>query len=559
MRGSIVEASATGLRVIRTVEQLDAFLDSPGNGGSPDGRIQDYARFAQEQGLAEARLQEAARLDLAYLRMDMIEPSAQALELMTSRRARELRAIPVHVRGHLLAVAMEDPWDVQALQMLGFLSRYQVVPLLASPRAIHERIAVSYERAEDAAIARELGLDPGAADVQSEHDVERLAREQPVVRIVAEMIEEGARRRASDIHVRPGEKNVELLYRIDDEMVPVRTFLPALLPAIVSRIKVLAGMNLAEHRRPQDGRCSVPLADGRVVDMRVSVMPAIFGESVALRLLDSHESLRNLDTLGLSEADHRRVIDLMNQSHGMFLVTGPTGCGKSTTLYAILLELRKQQINILTIEDPVEYHIGGIQQMQVNRTAGFTFASAMRNFLRHDPDAIMVGEIRDRETAAIAMESALTGHLVLSTLHTNTAATTITRLLDLGIEAFLLRSALLGVMAQRLVRRICSHCRQPDPGDPHMRDVMQALPEDRFYRGRGCVHCEGLGVRGRLAVHELLVVSAAIRQRIAPGAEADRIHMLATAEGMTPLTHAAMALARQGLISLDEAYRVRAS
>lgn len=557
MRGSIAQVPTTGLRVIRTVEQLDAYLDSPGNGGDPDSRIQDYAQFAQEQGLAEARLLEAARLDLAYLRMETIEPSAQALELMTSRRARELRAIPVRVSGHLLAVAMEDPWDVQALHMLGFLSRYQVVPLLASPRAVHERIAVSYERAEDAAIARELGLDPTAADMQSEHDVERLAREQPVVRMVAEMIEEGARRRASDIHVRPGEKDVELLYRIDDEMVPIRTFLPALLPAIVSRIKVLAGMNLAEHRRPQDGRCSVPLADGRVVDMRVSVMPAVFGESVALRLLDSQESLRDLGTLGLSDADHTRVIDLMNRSHGMFLVTGPTGCGKSTTLYAMLLELRKQQINILTIEDPVEYHIGGIQQMQVNRAAGFTFASAMRNFLRHDPDAIMVGEIRDRETAAIAVESALTGHLVLSTLHTNTAATTITRLLDLGIEAFLLRSALLGVMAQRLVRRICPHCRQPDPGDPHMRDVMQALPDDRFYRGRGCVHCEGLGVRGRLAVHELLVVSPAIRQRIAPGAEADRIHMLATAEGMTPLTHAAMTLARQGQISLDEAYRVR--
>jgi type IV pilus assembly protein PilB len=478
---------------------------------------------------------------------------------MTSRRARELRAIPVHVRGHLLAVAMEDPWDVQALQMLGFLSRYQVVPLLASPRAIHESIASSYERAEDTAIAYELGLDPGAAGPQSEHDAERLAREQPVVRIVAEMIEEGARRRASDIHVRPGEQEVELLYRIDDEMVPVRTFLRALLPAIVSRIKVLAGMNLAEHRRPQDGRCSVPLADGRIIDLRVSVMPAIFGESIALRLLDSRESLRGLDTLGMSDADHARVIDLMSQSHGMFLVTGPTGCGKSTTLYAMLLELRKQQVNILTIEDPVEYHIGQIQQMQVNRAAGFTFASAVRNFLRHDPDAIMVGEIRDRETAAIAVESALTGHLVLSTLHTNTAATTITRLLDLGVEAFLLRSALLGVMAQRLVRRICPHCRQPDPGDPHMRDAMQATPDDRFYRGRGCAHCEGLGVRGRVAVHELLVVSPAIRQRIAPEAEADRIHLLATTEGMTPLTHAAMTLARQGTISLDEAYRVRAS
>ena len=257
-------------------------------------------------------------------------------------------------------------------------------------------------------------------------------------------------------------------------------------------------------------------------------------------------------------ADKLRVDDVMTRSHGMFLTTGPTGCGKSTTLYAMLLELRRQRINILTIEDPVEFHIPEIQQMQVNRAAGFTFASAMRNFLRHDPDVIMVGEIRDRETAGIAVESALTGHLLLSTLHTNTAATTITRLLDLGVEAYLLRASLLAVISQRLVRLTCPHCREVEPVDAHVRETLGVGLDEVFHRGRGCSQCEGLGVHRRQAVYELLVMSPRLRELIAPGAEADTLHRVAMEEGMRPITAAAIALARTGAISLSEAWRVRA-
>ena len=248
----------------------------------------------------------------------------------------------------------------------------------------------------------------------------------------------------------------------------------------------------------------------------------------------------------------------MGRSHGMFLTTGPTGCGKSTTLYAMLLELRKQRINILTIEDPVEFYIDEIQQMQVNRAAGFTFASAMRNFLRHDPDVIMVGEIRDEETAAIAVESALTGHLLLSTLHTNTAATTVTRLLDLGVEAYLLRASLLAVMSQRLVRLTCTHCQEVEKVDAHVRGILGVGAEEVFHIGRGCSHCDGLGVRKRRAVYEFMVVSPRIQSLIVPGAEADTIHRVAIEEGMVPITQAAVRLAREGLISLSEAWRVRA-
>ena len=402
--------------------------------------------LALGEGAGEPAYATARRLGLPLVRLEHISAESDALALVPPDLARRLRAIPLRVCNGMVAVAMEDPGGPDAQRLLDFLSRERVLPLVASPLQIREAIARHYDQVEDHAMARQLGIDASIVDEQSpsEQEAQRLAVEMPVVSMVYTLIADAVARRASDIHLRPGEDATDVLYRIDDELVPVRRLARALNPAVVSRIKVLAGMNLAEHRRPQDGRTTFRLGDRQTVDLRISLMPTVFGESIVVRLLDTSESLWNLDQLGLSQCDRQRIDDVMARSHGMFLATGPTGCGKSTTLYAMLLELRKQRINILTIEDPVEFHIADIQQMQVNRAAGFTFASAMRNFLRHDPDVIMVGEIRDRETADIAVESALTGHLMLSTLHTNTAATTITRLLDLGVEAYLLRTSLLG-------------------------------------------------------------------------------------------------------------------
>ncbi|MFC7300557.1 GspE/PulE family protein [Cognatiluteimonas weifangensis] len=501
----------------------------------------------------------ALRLGLPLVRLAALTPDPAALALIAPRVARELRAVPLRVREGMVAVAMESPGAGNVHAMLDFLSRERIVPLVATPREIREAIARCYDRAEDQETVRQLGLDPlaGAVDA-SEEEAQRLARQRPVVHLVHTLIADAVARRASDIHLRPGPHGTDVLYRIDDEMVPVRALLRALHPAVVCRIKVLGAMNLAEHRKPQDGRTSFVLDDGRKVDLRISVLPAVFGESVVVRLLDTNESLWSLDQLGLTGADRQRVDDVMQRSHGMFLATGPTGCGKSTTLYAMLLELRKQRINVLTIEDPVEFHIEDIQQMQVNRAAGFTFASAMRNFLRHDPDVIMVGEIRDRETADIAVESALTGHLLLSTLHTNTAATTVTRLLDLGVEAYLLRASLLAVISQRLVRLTCAHCREPEPVDAHVRAALGVGLDEVFHIGRGCSRCDGLGVHKRQAVYELMVLTPRLRALIVPGAEADAIHAAAIEEGMVPITRAAVALARSGAISLAEAWRVRA-
>ncbi|MBL0163603.1 MAG: type II/IV secretion system protein [Xanthomonadales bacterium] len=540
---------------------LDSYLETYPNvyaeQGYPAVSLASWHAFGEDAG--EPAYATAQRLGLPLVRLEHISAETDALGLIPPDLARRLRAVPLRVCKGMVAVAMEDPGGPDAQRLLDFLSRERVLPLVASPLQIREAISRHYDQVEDRAMARQLGLDTDA-DQQSpnEQEAQRLALEMPVVSMVHTLIADAVSRRASDIHLRPGEDATDVLYRIDDELVPVRRLGRALNPAVVSRIKVLAGMNLAEHRRPQDGRTTFRIDSRRTVDLRISLLPTVFGESIVVRLLDTTESLWNLDQLGLSESDRQRIEDVMARSHGMFLATGPTGCGKSTTLYAMLLELRKQRINILTIEDPVEFHIADIQQMQVNRAAGFTFASAMRNFLRHDPDVIMVGEIRDRETADIAVESALTGHLMLSTLHTNTAATTVTRLLDLGVEAYLLRTSLLAVISQRLVRLTCPHCRTEEAVHMHMREELGVGADEVFHIGRGCHRCEGLGVFRRQAVYELMVITPRLRQLIVPSADADALHAAAIVEGMIPITRAAVALARSGVISLAEAWRVRA-
>lgn len=520
----------------------------------------DAAAWLKESADADdATWSIARKWDLPVLPALDFDPDPDAMSQITPETVRRLRAIPLIIRHGFMAVALGDAGDNKIIEELNFLSAHRVVPIAATAHVIREGIAHFYDHIEDAAIASELGLDPAAEGGETtEHEAERLARERPVVRLVADMIAAAVQRRASDIHLRPGEQGADILYRIDGEMVPVRRLMHALQPAVVSRIKVLANMNLAEHRRPQDGRTTFALGDGRKVDLRVSVLPAVHGESVVVRLLDTSESLWSLEQLGLTLADRQRLDDVMSRSHGMFLATGPTGCGKSTTLYAMLLEMRKRRINILTIEDPVEFYIDDVEQMQVSRSIDFTFASALRNFLRHDPDVIMVGEIRDSETASIAVESALTGHLLLSTLHTNTAATTVTRLLDLGVEAYLLRASLSAVLSQRLTRLTCVYCREPETIATHVRETLCVGAEEVFYTGRGCSHCEGLGVHKRQAVYELLLVTPGIRRLIVAGAEADMLHRVAVEEGMVPITQAAVRLAREGRISLAEAWRIRA-
>ena len=317
-------------------------------------------------------------------------------------------------------------------------------------------------------------------------------------------------------------------------------------------------MDISEHRLPQDGRSRVGYM-GKEIDLRLSVIPSIYGESVVIRLLDTEFALNSLEELGFSDQDAVALRHLLSQTNGLFLVTGPTGSGKSTTLYTALNHIKKTNVNIITVEDPVEYHMDRVTQIQTNEHTGYTFAKALRHILRHDPDVIMVGEIRDQETAKMAIESALTGHLVLSTLHTNSAASTVTRLLEIGVEPYLVTSTLLGVLAQRLVRCNCPHCLEQEPVDSSIRELLGASDDDAFYKGKGCVRCHNTGVHGRRAVYELLSVTQEIRTLTKPGVSSLLLQQQAIKGGMTPLTEQALTLAKQKIISLSEVYRVRLS
>lgn len=496
----------------------------------------------------------AAHVGLPLLVGESIVIDPLVAKALAPAVARRFGAVPLVANDALIAVALSDVSNVDAVE---FLLNHRVIAILARPGLILRALSKQFDRSDDEALMRRLGLDSffGSGDLQ-QRDAERLSSEQPVVKVVADMLDTAIRKRASDIHIRPGPETFEVLYRIDGDLVSIRRFLRPLLPAIVSRIKVLGGMNLAEHRVPQDGRASASAGE-MDVDLRVSVIPTIHGEAVVIRILNTAFGLRSVADIGFGPRDEQLFRDVLMRGQGMLLVTGPTGSGKSTTLYAAVLECRKQNVNIITVEDPVEAKIEDVLQVQINRAAGLTFARTLRNILRHDPDVVMVGEIRDQETAEIAVESALTGHLVFSTLHTNNAATTITRLLDLGVLPFLLKSTLLAVLAQRLGRRNCKHCKVPEPVEPHVREVLGVGPDEVFYIGQGCAHCDGRGVKGRIGIYELLEVTPAIAKLIEPGADANAIHALAQREGMISITRNAVELARAGIISLAEAFSVR--
>lgn len=498
------------------------------------------------------------QLGLPLVRLGTFEIDPDVVQLVSQDMVRKHNAMPLMLFNDRVVVAMDDPANAQVINQLSFATSRMIEPVLATPDDVELAIATYYAPFDDKQLVAQIEqmtvvasgteMDPRRA--------EQLAKERPTVRLVNNIILDAIHRRASDIHIRPRENSVDLLFRIDGTMLHTRSFSRSLLPAIVSRIKILAGMDIAERRLPQDGRSQVSQR-GRTIDLRVSIIPAINGESVVIRILDTQAGLRALDDIGFNQRDGERLRMMLEHSHGLLLVTGPTGSGKSTTLYAALQQLRRKPVNIITVEDPVEYHLDGVRQIQVNHATGYTFAKALRHILRHDPDVIMIGEVRDTETAQIAVESALTGHLVLSTLHTNSASSTVTRLLEIGIAPYLLNSVLLGVLAQRLVRRNCDNCRVEEKIDPAIYRELGVSPAEKFLRGHGCEHCNGTGFRGRTAVYELLEVTPELRDLVRAGINASEIEALAVRQGMSRLTSSALALARAGTIPLSEAFRVR--
>ena len=501
------------------------------------------------------------QIGVPYVRLGEFRPEPAALAALPPNIVREQRVLPLMYHSERLVVATDDPADGEKLAVIRFRSQAPLEVVLATPRDLETAIATQYPAIGQVAMEAEYDAGDEVPAISTTEppagtSIEALAREKPIVRLVHTLLSDAILRRASDIHIRPHEKFGDAHYRIDGAMVRVGELHRALLPGMVARIKVLAEMNLAEHRLPQDGSIHFRTANGQV-DMRVSIMPTVYGENVVIRLLDPRVGLRRLDDIGFSDADSRKFRRLIDRNQGLVLVTGPTGCGKSTTLYAALQTLNTGEYHILTVEDPVEYRIDGVVQIQVNNAIHLDFARVLRNILRHDPDIILVGEVRDAETAKIAVESALTGHLVLSSLHTNSAAQTVTRLVEIGIPPYLVNATLAGVLAQRLVRRNCRHCRVEEEVNAEIREVLGVGPQEKFWRGAGCSECSGTGTAGRVAVYELLEMTAALRKLILAGVSYQDIENQAVTDGMRRLTEQALTLARAGDISLKEVFHAR--
>ena len=471
--------------------------------------------------------------------------------------ARANQLLPLRESEGTLRVAVGDPTDLLPLDELrgvfGLPVQGVVVPkeeLLAAINRLYSRYSSSAQEVVEELQGEELSTI--ATELSQPKDLLDLTDEAPVIRLLNSILFQAVKERASDIHIEPFERELEVRFRIDGILYRMLAPPKVVQEALISRVKIMAGLNIAEKRLPQDGRFRVIVA-GRDVDIRVSIIPTFFGERVVLRLLDKQRGVLSLTDIGLAERDNAVMERLLVRTSGIILVTGPTGSGKTTTLYAALTRLNSPEKNIITIEDPIEYQLSGVGQIQVNPKIDLTFANGLRSILRQDPDIIMVGEIRDAETAEIAMQSSLTGHLVLSTLHTNDAASAVTRLIDMGIEPFMVASTLSAVLAQRLVRVICPHCKEeyrperPYPGID--------LPE-RLYRGRGCERCFNLGTTGRLGIYELLLIDSEICSMVIRRTPAGVIKEYAVSRGMRTLRDDGLAKVAAGITTIEEVLRV---
>jgi general secretion pathway protein E len=487
-------------------------------------------------------------------------PTAELVAALPMPFARRHLVLPLAREAAGLRVAVADPAALDALGDLRFLYRAPVRPLVVPAPALREAITRAYDAAARSAadtmdaIEGER-IDLAATDLEEPPDLLEAGDEAPVIRLLNALFSQAVKDGASDIHLEPYEREVVVRFRIDGILADVLRPPVGMHPALAARVKVLAGLDIAERRLPQDGRIAVRVG-GRDVDVRVSIVPTALGERVVLRLLDRTATLLELGDLGLARPTAAALGRLLGQSHGILLVTGPTGSGKTTTLYAALRRLATGERNIMTIEDPVEYQLPGIGQVQVNPRIGLTFAAGLRSVLRQDPDVILVGEIRDRETVEIAMQAALTGHLVFSTLHTTDAPGAITRLLDMGVEPFLISSSVLGVLAQRLVRRPCAGCASAGPPTAEEREALgPGAPAALRHAGPGCAECRGTGYRGRIALHELLLVDDGVRALIMARSDAAAVRRLAADRGVPTLRDDGFAKAAAGLTTVGEVVR----
>ena len=559
---------------IASAEQIKHALEMQASTGQRLGSILISSGLATEEQVTEAR---AVQMDVGYVNVTQQAADPFAVALVPHDIAHRFLLLPLSTEdgtdgtpGRLL-LAMVDPWDVEATDWVQRETRRRIEPLLASESGLHAALERAYQSSKSDAHSSAMSetielasldsLDLAVPDAEELDlgDHVRQGEQAPVIRFVNTLFAEAVRRRTSDIHIEPRKKDFLIRYRVDGQLQTIKTVPRNLLAATVSRIKILAEMDIAERRLPLDGRIAMRV-EGKNIDLRVSTLPTQYGERVVMRILDRSTASMGLDELGFSPHNLLAFNSLIRKPHGIILVTGPTGSGKTTTLYAALNALKSPTTNIITCEDPVEYELEGISQSNVNERAGLTFARQLRAILRQDPDVVLVGEIRDAETAEIAFRAALTGHLVLSTLHCNEAAGAVSRLLDMGVAPFLIASTVAGVVAQRLVRRLCPHCRRETFPDPDTLGLYRALgggvePGMNLWEAPGCPKCDGKGTQGRVAVHEVLTTNTRINRLTMESAETHIIREAAIENGMIPMIGDGLDKLRSGLTLLDDVQR----
>lgn len=514
--------------------------------------------YVQEEEMAKAL---CVHLQVEYIDLRKADIDEQAVRLVTEAMARRYTILPVgfsELDMNVLKVAMADPQDFVALDDISMLTNLQVEPMIATSSQINSQIDRFFGKQVANDIAEQFMKEQ---EDYSEEEAEADARKEgvensPIVILVRNIIEQGVRQRASDIHIEPFENLVRVRYRVDGALHEAITYDKTLFPAIIARIKIISGMDISEKRKPQDGRITIDV-DRKEYDIRVSNLPTVYGEKVVMRLASKEGFKRDKSELGLRPEDLVKFDNILKNPNGIILVTGPTGSGKSTTLYTALSEISTEEINVITVEDPVEANVDGVNQVQVNNKADMTFANALRSILRQDPDVIMIGEIRDSETAEIAVRASITGHLVVSTLHTNSTAATVGRLIDMGVEPYLLGDSLVGIIAQRLVRRLCE-CKVQKSATPEEKRAI-GVPEDQeqiVYGPGGCQICGNSGYRGRIGIYEIMTINNNIRKLIAQGATADKIKAQAEADGMSSLRASAAKYVKEGVTSVAELLKV---
>lgn len=546
-------------------EQLNQALEAQKTQGGFIGSHLVRLGFISEPDLLQTLSQQYG---VPIVELDNYQFEPAALQLIPANLASKHGLVPLVQKDRALTVAMVDPTNIVALNDIKFITGLDIQVALTSERSLKQAHERAYEQnvSYESIISDFEEQDVEVIDTQENIDlseIEKATEDAPVVKLVNAILTDAIRKGASDIHIEPYEKSFRVRFRIDGVLYEIMKPPPKLKNAITSRVKIIADLDIAERRLPQDGRIKLKLGAAREMDYRVNVLPTLFGEKVVLRLLDKSNLQLDMTKLGFEPSQLKDFKEAIDKPHGMVLVTGPTGSGKTTTLYSALAELNKNTTNISTAEDPVEFNLGGINQTQMNDDIGFNFASALRAFLRQDPDIIMVGEIRDYETAEIAIKASLTGHLVLSTLHTNDAPSTINRLLNMGVEPFLVASSINLILAQRLARRVCSECAEELNVNPEIL-VNIGIPAAearhiKVLQGRGCTKCSGTGYKGRIALYEVMPMREELREFVLNGASAAEIKREAVRLGMMSLRASGLMRLKEGVTTVEEVLRVTAA